>query len=166
MRSERKAMFRKNGQDFEKGNAILPAAGQCSDRPLRQAERQTTNPCRQTFRHGGRWLHHTHAGRHSGLQADGYALHMQADIQECRQKDTLFTFRQTFRHAGRWLHMDADDYTLRQLVTHACKHSIIETDGYTWRQMAIQGGRWLHMQADIQAWRQMATHEGRLLYNN
>jgi hypothetical protein len=75
------------------------------------------------------------------MEADGYTIHMQADIQACRQMDTLYTCRQTFRHAGRWLHMYADMQAWRQVVTHAGRHSIIETDGYTWMPMAIHGGR-------------------------
>ncbi len=83
--------------------------------------------CRQTFRLAGRRIHFTHAGRHSGMEADGYT----------------YTCRQTFRHAGRWLHMYmyADMQAWRQVVTHAGRHSIMETVGFTWRPMAIHGGR-------------------------
>jgi hypothetical protein len=121
--------------------------------------------------HSGRQkdIQPTHAGRHSGMEADGYTLHMYADIQACRQMDTLYTCRQTFRHAGRRIHF-----------SHSGRHSGMEADGYTLhmradiqacRQMAKctcmqtcrHGGRWLHMQVDILSWRQMATHGGRWL---
>jgi hypothetical protein len=128
----------------------------------------TLHTCRQTFRHAGRWIHFTHAGRHSGMQAEGYNFHIQADIPACRQMVTLYTCRQTFRHAGRWLHMYADMQACRQMVTHAGRYSSRDTYGYTWRQMTIQytwrqmapmGGKRLHMKADGYAcrWLQMET---------
>jgi hypothetical protein len=88
---------------------------------------------RQTFRHGGRsrWIHFSHSGRQSGMEADGYTLHMQADIQACRQ-----------------------------MATHVSRHAGMQADGYTCEEACRHGGRWLRMQVDIQAWRQMATHGG------
>ncbi len=75
----------------------------------------------------------THVGRHSGMEADGYTLHMQAEGYTV--------------HGGRWLHMEA----WRHMALKGGKLPHMKADDYTvhmYRKMATHGGRWLHMEGD------------------